>query len=111
MPIHEKKRTPKPNHYYRKSRGWRFGQGNASVRSLAPPPIRICISQGKMIRGIPIFFVGERFYLQYLPTKKKTTKANHLSSKYAGSKIQKNIPSVRTDVGPPSAFLYAKENW
>jgi hypothetical protein len=66
-----KKRMPKPNYCYLKYEGWRFGQGNASVYSLAPPSINICICRGKMIRGIPIFFVEERFHLQYLTKKKK----------------------------------------
>jgi hypothetical protein len=62
---------PKPNHFYSKYGGWRFGQGSASVCSLAPPAASICICQRKMIRGNPIFFVGERFHFQYLTTKKK----------------------------------------
>jgi hypothetical protein len=62
---------PKPNHYFSKYGGWRFSKGNASVRSLAPPTICICIFQGKMIRKIPVFFVGDRFHLQYLSAKKK----------------------------------------
>jgi hypothetical protein len=75
-----KKRMPKSNHYYSKYGGWRFVQGNATIRNLAPPLVRICICQGKMIRGIPIFFVRERFHLQYLP-KKIISKADQFSQR------------------------------
>jgi hypothetical protein len=47
MPIHEKKRMPKSNHYILKYGGWKFGQGNASVRTLHQPAIRIHSRQGK----------------------------------------------------------------
>jgi hypothetical protein len=83
---------PKPNHYYPKYGSWRFGQENAFVYSLAPPPESICICRGKTIRGIPIFFVGERFHLQYLTTKKnKTSKIEYFASKYGGSKLQEKL--------------------
>jgi hypothetical protein len=75
-------------------------------------PISICICQGKMIRGIPIFFVEKRFHLQYLTKKKnKTSKADHFSSKYGDSKLEKNSTIVGVDTGPPSAILFAKETW
>jgi hypothetical protein len=48
MPIHEKKRMPKSNHYILKYEDWKFGQGNASVRTLHHPPIRISSPQGKV---------------------------------------------------------------
>jgi hypothetical protein len=83
---------PKSNHYYSKYGGWRFGQGNASVCSLVPPPVSICICQGKIIRGISILFVGERFHLQHLTTKKnKTSKIDHFSSKSGGSKLEEKL--------------------
>jgi hypothetical protein len=93
-----KKRMPKYIHYYPKYGVWRLGQGNASVRRLAPPPIRICVPLGKIKSGIPNFyFLEKRFHLQYLPTKKKTSKANNVSSVYIGSKIQPKISSVCMD--------------
>jgi hypothetical protein len=47
MPIYEKKEYPKPNHYYPKYGGWRFGQGNASVHSMAPPPFAFAFAKEK----------------------------------------------------------------
>jgi hypothetical protein len=47
MPIHERKRMPKSNHYILKYGDWKFGRGNASVRTLHQPPIRIFSPQGK----------------------------------------------------------------
>jgi hypothetical protein len=47
MPIHEKKRMPKSNHYILKYGSWKFGQRNASIRTLRQPPIRISSLQGK----------------------------------------------------------------
>jgi hypothetical protein len=38
---------PKSNHYFPKYGGWKIGQGNASVRTLDPPPVHISICQGK----------------------------------------------------------------
>jgi hypothetical protein len=38
---------PKSNHYFPKYGGWKFEQGNASVRTLDLSPIRISICQGK----------------------------------------------------------------
>jgi hypothetical protein len=43
-----KKRMPKSNQYFLKYRGWKFGQGNASVCTLDQPPICISSHQGKM---------------------------------------------------------------
>jgi hypothetical protein len=73
-----KKRMPKPNHYHPKYGGWRFGQENPFVRSLAPPLVCICICQGKIIRGFPNFFGGECFHLQYLPMKNKNIKGRSI---------------------------------
>jgi hypothetical protein len=89
-----KKRMPKPNHYYPKYGGWRFDQGNASVRSLAPPPIRICNCRGKMIREIPIFFVGERYHLQYLSIKKENIKGRSFVPQRWRFKTWRKILSV-----------------
>ena len=87
-----KKEMPKLNHYYPKYWGWRFDQENASVCSLAPLPISICICRGNTIRGILIFFVWECFHLQYLTMKKnKTSKVDHFSSKYGGSKLEEKL--------------------
>jgi hypothetical protein len=47
MPIHEKKRMPKSNHYILKYGDWKFGQANTSVRTLHQTPIRIFRPQGK----------------------------------------------------------------
>jgi hypothetical protein len=47
MPIHEKKRIPKSNHYFLKYGGWKFGQGNAFVRILDQPPTHISSYQRK----------------------------------------------------------------
>ena len=74
--------------------------------------ISICICQGKMIRGIPIFFVKKHFHLQYLTKKQnKTSKADHFSSKYGDSKLEKNSTNVCMDAGPPSTIPFAKETW
>jgi hypothetical protein len=48
MPIHEKKRMPKSDHYILKYGDWKFGQGNASAHILHQPPIRISSPQGKI---------------------------------------------------------------
>jgi hypothetical protein len=47
MPILEKKRMPKSNHYIFKYGDWKFGKGNASVRTLHQPSIRISSPQRK----------------------------------------------------------------
>jgi hypothetical protein len=101
---------PKPNYCYLKYEGWRFGQGNASVYSLAPPSINICICRGKMIRGIPIFFVEERFHLQYLTKKKKkTSKVDHYPPNMEVQNLKKNSPIIYTDVVSPSTIPSTKE--
>jgi hypothetical protein len=48
MPIYEKKKKPKSNHYFSKYGGWKIGQGNASTHTLDPPPISISIHQGNV---------------------------------------------------------------
>jgi hypothetical protein len=57
---------PTSNHYCLGYEGSKSGQRNASIRTLAPPSICICICQGKMIQGFSILIFGGHFHLQYL---------------------------------------------
>jgi hypothetical protein len=90
------KRMSKSNHYYLKYGGWRLGQGNVYVCSLAPPPVR----QRKMIRGIPNIFLENVSIFKIYQWKNKS-KANHFSSRYGGSNIWKEIPNIYADAKTP----------
>jgi hypothetical protein len=72
-----------PNHYYPKYGGWKGGQGNASICTLVctldPPPVCICICQGKAVRDFSIFFFKGCFHLQYLPMKKENFESQAFS--------------------------------
>ena len=100
--THEIKKNSNPNHYYPKYGGWKVGQGNASictlVRTLAPPPIRICICQEKAVRDLSNFVFEGCFHLQYLreylPMNKRTLKVKYFPLRYGGSKIQEYFPNV-----------------
>jgi hypothetical protein len=105
-----KKRMPKSNHYYPKYGIWRLGQGNASVCSMATPLVCIYIRRGKLVSGIPIFFLWECSHLQYLPTQKKTHQRPIISPpNMEVQKLKKNSLIIRTDARPLYAIPSASE--
>jgi hypothetical protein len=65
---------PKSNHYYLRAEGSKKGQKIAPIRTLTPPPIRICFCQEKMVKDFLDFFHEKCLCLQYLPIKNKKYK-------------------------------------
>jgi hypothetical protein len=55
----------------------------------------------KTVRSFLDFVFEGRFHLQYLPMKKKTLKGDHFSSRYGGSKIQKDSSNVCVEAPTP----------
>ena len=99
-----KKRMPKPNQYYPKNGGWRFGQGHAFVCNLAPHPCpHLYMRRKKDKRFFWISFWNTILPLISTHEKKKLQKPIISPLNIEVQNMKKNSLCVCADVAPPSA--------